>query len=851
MSKRIKILQPILFIFAHQIIIRLKLISIYPNSFEQKVGFDKVRELTRAKCLCALGAQKVDEVSFCTSFVEVQLLLDQVDEMKHICMFEQAFPTDNYYDLLAPLQRIEAEGLWMNEMEILNLRRSLETIRAIITFLSRVVDRYPTIHALTKDVIFFPFVIERIDAILDKFGKVKDNASPELAQIRRNIASKQSSVTRLVQGILRRAVCEGLVDSDVQPSVREGRVVIPIAAANKRRLNGIVQDESATGRTVFIEPMEVVETNNEIRELEYEERREVMRILVEFSDTIRPYLPDLIGSYNFLGIVDFIRAKALFAIDYFGAKPILKETAGSYLRQAKHPILLKNLKKEGKSIVPLDIVLDSQGRIVLISGPNAGGKSVCLKTVGLLQYMMQCGFLPCVLENSEMGMYSGIFIDIGDEQSIENDLSTYSSHLVNMKHFLRSANSSSLVLIDEFGSGTEPTAGGAIAEAILRQFCSIGVYGVITTHYSNLKHFAANTQGVVNGAMLFDNAKIEPLFKLEIGKPGSSFAFEIARKIGLPEQVLSEATSLVGDDYVTFEKHLREISRDKRYWEKKRDNIRLASKRSDEMQDKLEQELNTVKEQRKEILANAKREAKELLSQTNKQIENTIRAIKEANAQKEPTKQVREELDRYKSDVEHFDADDGIINRKIEQIKRRQERKIQKMGKPDEEKPNASKNVEEEAITVGDKVQVDGQEVVGEVLSISSQSASIAFGNMITVVQLKRLKRLSSGDFRRANKTVDRPQTGLGFDTFHRKLNFKSDIDIRGYRADEAISAIQELVDDALMFSIGRVRILHGKGNGILRQVVRDYLKNAPGVKRYADEHVERGGAGITVVELE
>lgn len=827
------------------------MISIYPDSFEQKVGFDKVREITISKCLCQLGIEKVNAAAFCTNFATIQEQLNQVADMKSICLTEDSFPADNYYDLSTALQRIEADGMWMNEQEILNLRRSLETIKLLVAFFQRTGEKYKSLAQLSKNVTFFPFIVERIDSIIDKFGKVKDNASPELLQIRRDIASRQSSVAKVVHGILRQAVNAGLIESDVQPSIREGRVVIPIAAANKRKLKGIVQDESATGKTVFVEPIEVVEINNEIKELEYEERREVMRILVEFANTIRPYLPDLIGSYDFLGEVDFIRAKAMFAVEYYGAKPILKESTGTYLRQAKHPILLKSLKKEGKDVVPLDVVLDSNDRIVLISGPNAGGKSVCLKTVGLLQYMLQCGFLPCVLENSEMGLYQSIFIDIGDEQSLENDLSTYSSHLVNMKNFLRNASDKSMVLIDEFGSGTEPTAGGAIAEAILRQFCNVGVYGVITTHYSNLKHFAANTDGITNGAMLFDNAKIEPMFKLEIGKPGSSFAFEIARKIGLPESVLAEATDAVGADYVTFEKHLREISRDKRYWEKKRDNIRIVSKKNEETQEKLEHELLAIKEQRREILANAKKEAQELLAQTNKQIENTIRTIKEVNAQKEPTKKAREELEQFKSNISHVDEVDDSIDRKIEQIKRRKERKQQKREGAIEQNSVAAVPVSKRPIAVGDKVKIEDKDVVGEVISISNQSASVAFGNMITVVQLKRLKQISAGDYNKASKTVERPHTGLGFDTLQRKLNFKSDIDIRGYRADEAIAAIQELVDEALMFSISHVRILHGKGNGILRQVVRDYLRNAPGVKTYADEHVERGGSGITVIELE
>ncbi|MGE0078934.1 MAG: endonuclease MutS2 [Bacteroidales bacterium] len=826
------------------------MLNVFPSSFEQKVGFDKVRELVVAKCLCPLGAAKVSAVEFEFNFGLIESLINQVDEMKSICLMENSFPIDNYYDLTPSLNKIAKVGTWLDEIELQNLKRSLETIKSILAFLKKVSEKYPSIAELATTVAYYPYVVERIDSILDRFGRIKDNASPELAKIRSAIAAKQGSVSKLVQSILRNAREQGVVEQDVTPSIREGRVVIPVSAANKRKLKGIVHDESATGKTVFIEPVEVVELNNEIRELEYDERREIIRILVDFADSIRPYLPELLSAYDFLGTIDFIRAKALFAVEYHGAKPILKNSTGTYLRQAKHPILLKSLKREGKEIVPLDIEVNQQNRILLISGPNAGGKSVCLKTFGLLQYMLQCGFLPCTLENSEMGIYRNIFIDIGDEQSIENDLSTYSSHLLNMKHFLRNAQKETLVLIDEFGAGTEPMAGGAIAEAILKQLCDVGAFGVVTTHYSNLKHFAANTDGVINGAMLFDNAKIEPLFKLEIGKPGSSFAFEIARKIGLPDTVLNDAGSKVGEDYITFEKHLREISRDKRYWEKKRDNIRIANKKTEEVTDKLEKELAALKEQRKEILANAKKEAQAILAEANKQIENTIRTIKEANAAKEQTKQVREELDKFKKEVEEIKVHDETIDRKIEQIKRRQERKQQRK--------DDSKNVESipekedlKEIGIGDKVKIAGQSLMGEVVSLSSQSASVAFGNMITVVQLDRLEKISTNEFRKANKTVEQPTTGAGFDTYKRRLNFKSDIDIRGYRADEAIESVQDLIDDALMLSISRVRILHGKGNGILRQVIRDYLRNAPGVKSYADEHIEFGGTGITIVDID
>ena len=818
---------------------------IYPERFEQKVGFDKVRALTAAKCLCPLGAERVMHAAFSTDLGLVQTRLRQVDELRHICLFSpSAFPTEGYHDLTEPLARVGAGGAWLAEAELLQLRQSLGATGAIIAFLGHQPQSYPALYDLSYGVPACPEVVQRIDGVIDKFGRMKDNASPELAAIRRALAAKQASVAKVVQQVLRQAVSAGLIDPDAQPSMREGRVVLPVAAANKRRLKGIVQDESATGRTVFIEPIEVVEAHNEIRELEHEERREVVRILQLLTDELRPDLPDLQAALNFLGDIDCVRAKALFAIEFDGAMPIVQPTPGTYLRQAKHPVLLRSLRQEGKAVVPLDITLGQQGRMVIISGPNAGGKSVCLKTVGILQYMMQCGFLPSVLENSEMGLYDSIFIDIGDEQSIENDLSTYSSHLLSMKHCLAHAGSRSLVLIDEFGAGTEPTAGGAIAEAILRRLCQQGAYGVITTHYSNLKHMAASTEGLVNGAMLFDNARIEPLFRLELGEPGSSFAFEIARKIGLPEQVIAEAEGTVGADYVTFEKLLREVSRDKRYWERKRDSIRLSNKRTEELEERLERELTSIKEERRRIIAEAKAEAKALLSKSNQQIERTIRTIKEANAERTETKEARQRLQAVGDEVAAAPVDDARIDRKMEQIRRRQERKRQRAEQPQSDRPAAPPR----PIGVGDRVRVEGHDLVAEVVSIDGRSATVAFGNLLTSVRIDRLSR--AADAPKAHTPIARPQAGLGFDTYRRRLNFRSDIDIRGYRADEAMAAVQNLLDEALMFGIDRVRVLHGKGNGILRQVVRDYLRTAPGVRSYADEHVEQGGAGITVVEL-
>lgn len=826
--------------------------SIYPENFEAKVGFDQVRQGVAKRCLCPLGERMCLEATFSSSYLAVGAWLNQTAEMKDICLLESNFPVEGYADATPFLQRVEHEGSWLDESEMVTLRKSLEAIRSLIAFFTRgETPKYPHLTQLARGIAYYPYISERIDAIVSKYGKVKDNASPELARIRGEIALKQASISKRMQSILKAAQTEGIVEADVSPSVRDGRIVIPVIAANKRKLKGFIHDESTSGRTVYIEPAELVELNNDIRELEYDERREVVRILVEFANTLRPYLPELLQSYHFLGTIDFIRAKARYAVDHEGAKPILQEQPGIYLRKAVHPILLRALRREGKDVVPLDIELNESNRILLISGPNAGGKSVCLKTVGVNQYMMQCGFLPSVLENSEMGIFTSIFIDIGDEQSLENDLSTYSSHLLNMKHFLRNSSSSTLVLIDEFGAGTEPMVGGAIAEAILEQLRLAGTYGVITTHYSNLKHYASSAVGVVNGAMQFDTGRIEPLFKMEMGKPGSSFAFEIARKIGLPEGVLKHAEGKMGSEHVTFEKHLREISRDKRYWEKKREGIRIASKKANDLEQTLETELQSLKELRKEIIRKAKEEAQSLLAQTNKMIESTIRGIREAEAEKERTKTLRASLETFKEQVDSgVNPTEDRINRKIEQIKGRQRRSMERAAGRGEAIPSPSSTPQVQPLAQGDKVRIVGQDALGEVMEIGQASVVVAFGSMITTIASHRLERVSATEYRKAQRASGSSPTAMGLDMNRKRLNFKPDIDVRGLRAEEAIEAVQALVDEAAMVGFSRVRVLHGKGNGILRQQIRTYLKTVPHVASFADEAIEMGGTGITVVEV-
>lgn len=670
---------------------------IYPQNFEQKIGFDSIRHLLKEKCLSTLGQERVDEMNFSESFKDINEWLEQVMEFIRIIQEEDSFPDQYFFDVRPSLKRIRVEGMYLDEQELFDLRRSLETIRDIIHFLTLTPNDeeqenspYPALQKLAGDIIVFPQLITRINNILDKFGKIKDNASSELLRIRRELASTAGSISRSLNAILRNAQAEGYVDKDVTPTMRDGRLVIPVAPGLKRKIKGIVHDESSTGKTVFIEPAEVVEANNRIRELEGEERREIIRILTDFSIIIRPQVPAILQSYEFLAEIDFIRAKAHFSIQTNATKPSLEDKQILDWTMAIHPLLQLSLAKHNKKVVPLDIELTKNQRILIISGPNAGGKSVCLKTVGLLQYMLQCGMPVPMHERSHAGLFGSIFIDIGDEQSIEDDLSTYSSHLTNMKTMMKSCNERSLILIDEFGGGTEPQIGGAIAEAVLKRFNEKGTFGVITTHYQNLKHFAEDHEGVVNGAMLYDRHLMQALFQLQIGNPGSSFAVEIARKIGLPEEVIADASEIVGSEYINADKYLQDIVRDKRYWETKRQNIRKREKQMEETIAKYEEELQELEKSRKEILRKAKEDAERLIQESNARIENTIRIIKEAQADKERTQSARQELTDFKNqieDIEKKNKEDEII-RKMEKLREKQERKKNKRIKPRRNLPN-------------------------------------------------------------------------------------------------------------------------------------------------------------------
>ena len=832
---------------------------IYPDNFEIKIEFDAIRRMLKEYTLCRLGEERVDDMQFMTDFKSINCRLDEVVEFVRLLQLEQNFPSDHYFDVREPLQRIRIEGMYMGEEELFSLRRSLDTISRMLTLLRKQGNGsesgddnplYPNLRRLAGDIDILPSLLRAIDGIVDKFGKVKDSASPTLASLRSELSRTAGSISRTLNTILRRAQAEGLVEKDASPTLRDGRLVIPVAPALKRKMNGIIHDESASGKTVFIEPAEVVQANNRIRELEAEERREVIRILVAFSDELRPHVPSLLAAYDFLGEIDFIRAKAQLAMRFDAVKPAMSNRPIIDWGAACHPLLELSLQKHGRKMSRLDIALEGDRRILLISGPNAGGKSVCLKTAGLLQYMLQCGLLIPVHERSNAGIFRHLFIDIGDQQSIEDDLSTYSSHLLNMKNTLRRCDAHSLILIDEFGNGTEPLIGGAMAEAILKRFNEKGAFGIITTHYQNLKHFADSTDGVVNGAMLYDRGEMRPLFQLQIGNPGSSFAVEIARKIGLPEEIIKDASEIVGSDYIQSDKYLQDIVRDKRYWENKRQNVHRKEKELEETLEKYRAEAEELRRKRKEILREAREESERLIKEANAKIENTIRAIVEAKAEKERTKQARKELSDFKGEIEELarKQQEERIDREMAKIIARNERKKHKK----KEGANAAATVEPKkeapVFTVGSYVRIRGQQSAGEILSIGKKDAQIRFGAIKTTVKLERLEPCE------APKEERRAVSFLTSETqeqlHNKRLNFKSEIDMRGMRGEEAMQALAYFIDDATICGVRQVRILHGTGNGILRTLLRQQLSTMPAVDSFRDEHVQFGGAGITIVDL-
>lgn len=814
---------------------------IYPKNFEDKIDFTAIRKLLKEKCLCELGAQCCDKMRFCSDYDAVLTMLAQTSELVSVLSSGTEFPADDYIDITSAIARVRAMGAYMLENELYALRRSLVTISAISRFFaSDAAENCPKLRELVEPMPTFPEVVDAIGRVLDKFGNIRDDASPELLAIKRQIASTTASVNGLLRRVISQGRAEGYIDKDASPSVRDGRLVIPVAPMNKRRLRGIVHDESATGRTVYIEPAEIVEANNTIRELEGEMRREIVRILTAVSDQIRPLADDMLAAYAVMGQIDFIRAKAIFAAQIDASMPHIEPEPQIDWYHAVHPTLLLSLTSQGKEVVPLNINLGDKERILIISGPNAGGKSVCLKTVSVVQYMTQCGLLPPVYSNSHVGIFRNIFVDIGDEQSIENDLSTYSSHLTNMKTILGRGDGASLVLIDEFGGGTDPQIGGAIAQAILARMNEKGVFGVITTHYQNLKHFAEDTPGIVNGAMLYDRQQMRPLFQLSIGYPGSSFAVEIARKIGLPADVISEAERIAGSDYINIDKYLLDIARDRRYWESKRMDVRGKEKRLEALIEQYENEIGELNGQRKQIIKAAKEEAKEIINRSNATIERTISDIKTAQAERERTKEARRRIDELKANLESDGGGSADVELRPKLRRPKKRRKTTQVP--------AAANVALEPIVEGDYVTLDGGNSPLKVLELDGKEAVVAIGDFSSRVAVSRLRKTRRPAAPAA--TVATVTSATAEDIRRRQLKFKQEIDVRGFRADEAVQAVMYFIDDALQFNAKTVRILHGTGNGILRDRIREYLNTVGGVSSYRDEHVQLGGAGITVVEL-
>ena len=821
---------------------------IYPGNFESKIGFTTVRKEINSRCVSTLGQHCCEQMRFSTRLDEVKLWLNQTNEFLSILQSKREFPLNYFFDMRSTLKAIAVPGSHLSEQSLFDLQRSLMTVSEIGRFFERSSEEgthpYPNLSRLAKTMQSFPDIIAETSRILDKNGNIKDNASPLLQDLRRAIASATASINGLLRKVINAGREAGYLDKDTTPSVRDGRLVIPVSPMHKRKLRGIVHDESATGRTIFIEPEEVVETNNRIREAEAEVKREIVRILTEVTDMIRPHAEELLATYRVLGLIDFIRAKAVFAQDVDGQLPHVEKDPHVELYHAVHPALLLSLREQGKEVVPLNIELNHDQRILLISGPNAGGKSVCLKTVGVVQYMMQCGVLPTVYYNSHMGMFGSIFIDIGDQQSIEDDLSTYSSHLQNMRTFLMRGDKRSLVLIDEFGSGTEPQIGGAIAQAILDQLNKNRVMGVITTHYQNLKHFADETAGIVNGAMLYDRQLMKPLFQLSIGYPGSSFAIEIARKTGIPRDVIDKASEIVGSDYINMDRYLLDIVRDRKYWESKRYDIHQKEKKLNAIAEQYNERLKKLNAEYKAILKDARSEALDIIAKSNSQVERTIKDIKQVQAEKEKTRLVRQQLEDFKRRLAQEDDQETL-----KEIK-----PLSTVGKPPKkEKAKKSHIVKKDdksrPLQAGDSVLLKGgTSTVGTVISLDEKYAVVAFGSLKTRVETSRLERTMRKAEVREKPSITKSTAD---DIRERQLHFKPDIDVRGMRADEAVQAVTYFIDDAIQFSYKTLRILHGTGTGALREAIRQYLNTVAGVKNYHDEHVQLGGAGITVVNLE
>lgn len=839
---------------------------------EAILGFDRVRKIISDRCSTEYATARTAEENFSTDAREIRQRLLLTDEMRMIVMFEESFPSNGYIDCVRFLEILSNEGSNIDLVSLGKLKTMLETLRRITLFFSNIKDGiYPNLKKMVSSIVLFPEVQQRIDTILDKFGNVKDTASDELYDIRRKLKDKEGAISKRIGILLKKAQADGIVDQDASVVVRDGKMLIPVSTSNKRKIQGFVYDESSSGKTTFIEPAEIVEITNEISELHFAETREIARILYEFSDWLRPYVPDLLDGAKCIGEMDFLIAKAQTALDFVAGMPIISETEEMDLRKARHPLLERSLKRDGKEIVPLTVTLTPQKHILLISGPNAGGKSVCLKTVGLLQYMFQWGMLIPTSETSEMMVFDRIMADIGDGQSIDNDLSTYSSFLESMKDMLKEADSHTLVLIDEFGSGTEPAAGGAIAEAILNEFDKRGVYGVITTHYTNLKLYASGADtGVINGAMQFDAKNIAPLFKLEMGLPGNSFAFELARKMGLPEEIIKDAENRAGEEFVGIERNLRKIARNRRVLDEKIQKIRNTDKTLESITDKYQKELEDIRKKRQEIIDEAKREAEDIVKGANRQVEHTIRTIKEKQAEKSQTRKARADLQDFvnalaaKKEQDQQDRD-SYLEDKLRKVNERQQRQLarknrrattedQKRMNEEAEKSRMISSFRSGPLQVGEKVRIKSNGMVGEVSIVSDKAVTVIIGNIKSKMPLDKVERITSNEYKSAVKAAPKPvtqTTSMDSSISERKLNFKMELDVRGQRVNEALDNVMHYIDDAIMLNVSSVRIIHGKGTGALRDEIQRFLRSTPGVVSAKDESVQLGGSGVTVVTFD
>ena len=815
------------------------------SRLEEKLGFNRIRTLIAGRCNTEYAVSRVEEEEFSTDPAIIRRRLLLSDEMRLILMFEDSFPTTGYIDALGFLEPLLKEGTCMDVLSLGKLKTLLDTTRKVTNFLRSVKDGiYPNLKSLATSVTYFPEVNRRIETILDKYGDIKDSASDELYSIRRELRDKEASISKRAAAILRQAQADGIAEEGASVTIRDGKFLIPVNTSGKRRLPGFVLDESATGKTSFIEPAEIVNLDNDIQELRFAETREIEKILLSFTDFVRPYLQEIMAGAIFLGEIDFLMAKAQTALDFIAGMPVIADDGCLRLRKARHPLLEKALRKEGREIVPLSVTLTPEKHILLISGPNAGGKSVCMKTVGLLQYMFQWGMLIPTSETSEFPVFDRILVSIGDDQSLENDLSTYSSFLSDMKTMLALSDERTLVLIDEFGSGTEPAAGGAIAEAILNELDKRGVYGVITTHYTNLKLFATSADtGVSNGAMLFDSARIAPLFQLEIGLPGNSFAFDLARKMGLPEPIVKDAENRAGEEFVGIERNLRKIARNRRVLDEKLQKIKHTDKALEGLTEKYQKELEDIKDRKEKILDEARREAEDIVKGAGKQVEKTIRVIKETKADKEKTKAARMELQGFMDAIAQKKSRDAYIEKKLEKLERRKGKQSAR---------NESGVRKSEPLKVGEKVRVTESGVVGEVSKVSNKSVTLIIGSISSTMSPDKVERISSNEFREAVRKDFKPayeQRDVAVTA--RRMNFKPEIDIRGERLTDALDIVTHFIDDAIMLSMGSVRIIHGKGTGVLREEIQKYLRSVPGIRAVRDEDIRQGGTGVTIVEME